>query len=169
MNTKEIITIALSSGIVATLASSVVNYFFDKSKDKARQSFEIKQSAYMKAITAISGVADNVMNFIVQGSSIKNLNGLSLLNYLTSLQREIAPAFLVANDEIQKLLKKMAPLIKDGTSLFEEILADVKPVQGGFVAGNNQALVSRLKKWSKDMEDLESQIISAIQKDLGLR
>lgn len=169
MNTKEIITIALSSGIVASLVSSFVNYFFDKSKDKAKQSFEIKQSAYMKAITAISGAADNVMNFILQGSSVKNLNGLSILNYLTNLQKEIAPAFLVANDEIQKLLKKMAPLIKDGTALFEEILADVKPIQGGFRAGNNPALVARLKKWSKDMESLENQIILAVQKDLGLR
>lgn len=169
MNTQEILTIILSSGVVAALVSSALNYFFDKSRDKTRQGFEIKQTAYMRAITALSGVADNVTNFVLQGNSSKNLNGLSILNYLTNLQKEIAPAFLVANTEIQGLLKKLAPLIKEGTSIFQEVLRDVKPVVGGFVAGNNYDLVKRLKKWSDELENLEEKIISAIQKDMGLR
>lgn len=166
---QEITTIVLSSGVVAALVSSALNYFFDKSRDKTKQNIEIKQQAYMKAVSAISGVADNAVDFILQKKNGESTSSLTLLNYLTNFQRELALVFLVVNDEIRRLLKKFAPLIKKGGFLVRELVKDAKPTDDGYIAGTNGELVVRIENWAEEIETLEKEVLVAIQKDLGLR
>jgi hypothetical protein len=167
MTSEQLITIALSSGVVAALVSTSLNYVFDSLKDKSKRLLEIKQSAYVKAISSISGITHSIANLMVQKDSSKQ-SAVTTLSYLSNFKKEIAPAILVASKEVRKLLDEFADSITKGTGIFDRLIKDARQVEGGFIAGTNQSLVAELRTWNTQTEELEQKVIYAMQKDLGL-
>ncbi len=168
MTKLEITTLLLSSALVSGVVTTALTYFFDILKNKSARNFEIKQGAYMKAIASISGISHTTFDYFIKKHSIDNrINPLVVTEFVAAHTRELAPAILVAGEEIQTASKELAPLIIEGANIIEKLNATAKKVEGGYITaeGSDEILLD----WRTRIEAVESRLIRAMKQDLGLR
>ena len=146
----------------------LVKHFLDKNREKKLNTFGMKREAYMKAIAEISGLADRTFLFALKNNDEGDVSAIAITDYMADIQSKTSGARLVATKNINNSLGKITSIIIDGTEVISKTLKSTKKVGDKYVISLEQPAAQELVKWKKQTNVWESNIISAMQRELGI-
>lgn len=153
---------------VGGIIGIIVKHFLDRSREKKLNTFEMKREAYTKAIVEISGLADKTFLFALKNNDKGDVSAIAITDYMADIQSKTSGARLVATKNINNSLGKITSIIIDGTGIISKTLKSTKKVGDKYVISLEQPAAQELVKWKKQTNIWESNIISAMQKELGI-
>ncbi len=159
------LTVLGAGGIIG----AIVKHFLDKSREKNISSFAMKKEAYMEAIATISGLADKAFLVMLKNNDEGDINAIAMTDHIAEIESKIAGARLIATKDINKLFGAIAPIIVDGMRIVTDTLKSTKKIDGKHFISLEQPAAQELVVWKKAVDELNNRIISAIQKDLGIK
>ncbi len=162
------VSIILSSAVIASIVSSILTFVFDRWRDNTSRKLRIKGEAYGTVIATISGMADDMVGFMLRNNKGGKIDSIAVLEYIRKIEKKISPAMLVANKDLSILLKKIVPLAKECQNIIEKTFQTTKPVVGGYTISRDTPAAKMFKLWGETVDNLEEEIISAMQKDIGI-
>ena len=169
MTITNITIIILSSAVVSGIVTTVLRYIFDLRKNKNERLFHLKQEAYMGAVDAISGASETIFDYIIKKQAIeKRINPITIIEFNAAYTRKIAPATLVATQNIRDSLKKFSSLIIECAEIVESLSATAKKKGDEFKFDASSTEAEQLREWKRRIKELEENLVIAMQKDLGL-
>lgn len=168
MATGEIIALLLSSAVISGIVTTVLSYIFDIVKNKNDRSFRLRQEAYTKVISCISGMSNKIFNHFTNYLEGGVIERKVVIQFITTYNRDLAPIMLVTNNAIKDRLKKIPELISRGAKALESAHNSVEKINGGFIVKEESQGGRDLKKWKDEIEELEENIIQLMRKDLGI-
>lgn len=151
------------------IIGAIVKHFLDKSREKNTSSFAMKKEAYMKAIATISGLADKAFLVMLKNNDEGDISAIAITDYIAEIETKIAGARLIATKDINKLFGAIAPIIVDGMRIVTDTLKSTKKIGDKHFISLEQPAARELVVWKKAVNELENRIVSAIQKDLGIK
>lgn len=154
---------------VGGIVGVIVKHFLDKNREKKISSFAMKKEAYMKAIATISGLADKAFLVMLKNNDKGDISGIAITNHIAEIESKIAGARLIATKDINKLFSAIAPIIIDGMRIVTDTLKSTKKKNNKYFISLKQPAAQELVVWKKAVNELENRIISAIQKELGIK
>lgn len=153
---------------LGSIIGIITKHLLDKDRERGKQILEIKVRAYTKAISALSGLGDKTVHFVTSNSSEGEISSIKVLEYLTNLTEEIAPALLVADKSLRILLEKIRIVVSNFVEIIEDCLGGVRKHGGQYIIDSSQEEAKELANWAKKLKELEKQISSEMQKEIRL-
>lgn len=161
-------TAILSSALISGIVATILSHIFESSRNKTSRAFQLKQEAYTQAIAALSGIGNRAVGFHLKRSAETGISSVGTIEYLAVFEKEIAPAYLVATQEIRDLLREATDLVQDSGSVIEAAIKSTQRTQSGYVASTAQPGGKLLSTWNDQVNEIEKKLIMAIQKDLDI-
>lgn len=170
MSKEEVIGLLLSSAVISGIVTTALSYFFDILKNKDTRNFQLRQEAYTKVISSISGISDTVFNYFNKKHLLENrINPMIIVEFVAAHNKNMAPAMLVGSNEIKNYLKKMPGLIIDGANAVEEANKSAEKKGDIFTVDPSSKGAKVLIVWKDEIEELEEKIIELMRHDLNIK